>query len=112
MKKYILYFFLFLFSVDCFSETIEIKRDNGEPTGNCFIAKRYFWDESVAFKINAPCFIKKISVYLSGETPGLDTIWVCGALLQGNLNNTLCMEIQFPNSPIIQLRWDSGLERI
>lgn len=89
MKNYILFIFLFLFSVDCFSETIEIKRDNGEPAGNCFIAKRYFWDESVAFKINAPCFIKTISIYLSGETPGLDTIWVCGDPAAGNLNPTL-----------------------
>ncbi len=89
MKKYILILIFFLISIEIYSEEIEIRRDNGEPEGNCFIAKRYEWDESVAFKINAPCFIKKISIYLSGETPGLDTIWVCGDPAAGNLFPTL-----------------------
>lgn len=89
MKKYIVLLVFFLISMSCFAELIEIKRDNGEPAGNCYAAKRYFWDESVAFKINAPCFIKKIKIYFSGEKAGQDTIWVCGDPAAGNLFPTL-----------------------
>ena len=74
MKMYIVLLVFFLISMSCFAELIEIKRDNGEPAGNCYAAKRYFWDETVAFKINAHCFIKKIKIYFSGENAGQDTI--------------------------------------
>ncbi|MFC2131348.1 FG-GAP-like repeat-containing protein [Bacteroidota bacterium] len=61
-----------------YSDAAIVKIDNGEPKGNSYQASRAFWEESIRLTPAGPCSIDSIHVYLSGDTPVIDTLWVVG----------------------------------
>ena len=76
---------LFLLPLNLFSEDITFAKDNGVAKGHYYTSAREFFEESIVLEPDGPCTIKKILVYLSGETAVKDTLWICGFPTSGNL---------------------------
>lgn len=70
------------------SAALEFKYDNNIPAGNIYTSSRVGWEESVLFVPAGPCTINKLKIYFYGNTPGKDTIYICGYPTAGNLYPT------------------------
>ncbi len=84
MKKLVFILILFV----CFNANaslIEIKNDNGIVGGIVYNSSRNLWEESTVLTPDGPCNVKTIRIYLSGNTPCKDTLWICGFPTAGNL---------------------------
>lgn len=71
-------------NIGLFAQAI-VKQDNGEPRDHYYTSTRNFFEESMVLTPDGPCDINKILIYLSGDSPAIDTIWVCGFPTSGNL---------------------------
>jgi hypothetical protein len=84
MKKILLLIALITISSNL-SQSAVVQIDNGEPSSNSYRQEWAFFEESVVLLPDGPCKIDSLSIYLSGNEPVTDTLWICGFPTLANL---------------------------
>lgn len=103
MKKVILICTIISFiSQSAFSQEVILKHDNGEINENYDYPNRKDWEESILLEPEGPCEVLKIMVYLGGDTPGRDTIFITGDPAEGVIPPTFwCLSYNIRYEPYI-----------
>ncbi len=87
MKRLLLPFLLFVFTLPSGAQNVLIQRDSGTPAGAYFNAVS-FMNESAIVAFDGPCQVLEIQIYYMGNSAAKDTLFITGDASEGAIPPT------------------------